>query len=207
MHATGNACELVERVMHTRNDRKHPALRHGAYSAIAVLPGENRAEFEKLRRDLIEELTPSGASEDAIVMDITRLRWRKQNLATLRISERAQNRRKAVVNENLSPASDDFLSLALASVFLEREKASRLAAEREIEEAQEELGELYELTEIGEAATFDGLKKELDILERLDAAINRCWKQLLLVRGVKSLTAAPSSTSPKRLTGPQKPRN
>ena len=40
--------------MHTRNDRKHPALKHGAYSAIAVLPGENRAEFEKLRRDLIE---------------------------------------------------------------------------------------------------------------------------------------------------------
>ena len=107
-------------------------------------------------------------------MDITRLRWRKQNLATLRISERAQNRRKAVVMRNLSPASDDFLSLALASVFLEREKASRLAAEREIEEAQEELGELYELTEIGEAATFDGLTKELDILERLDAAINRC---------------------------------
>ena len=102
MHATGNACELVERVMHTRNDRKHPALRHGAYSAIAVLPGENRAEFEKLRRDLIEEHTPSGASEDAIVMDITRLRWRKQNLATLRISERAQNRRKAVVSMRIS---------------------------------------------------------------------------------------------------------
>ena len=82
--------------MHTRSDRRHPALRHGAYSAIAVLPGENRAEFEKLRRDLIAELTPSGASEDAIVTDITRLLWRKQNLATLRIAEHARARRNAV---------------------------------------------------------------------------------------------------------------
>ena len=50
--------------MRTRNDRKHPALKHGAYSAIAVLPGESRAEFEKLRRDLVAEFTPSGALED-----------------------------------------------------------------------------------------------------------------------------------------------
>ena len=73
-----------------------------------------------------------------------------------------------------------------------------------IEKAQEELGGLYELTEIGEAATFDGLTKELEIQERLDAAINRCIKQLLMVRGVKSLTVAPPSASPKRLTGPSK---
>ena len=71
-------------------------------------------------------------------------------------------------------------------------------------EAQEELGELYELTEIGEAATFDGLIKELEIQERLDAAINRLLKQLLMVRGVKSMTVAPPTASPKRVTGPSK---
>jgi hypothetical protein len=89
------------------------------------------------------------------------------------------------------------------SVRVKREQGMQLA----IEKAKEELGGLYELTEIGEVATFDGLTKELEIQERLDAAINRCIKQLLMVKGVKSLTAAPSSTSPKRLTGPQKPRN
>ena len=68
------------------------------------------------------------------------------------------------------------------SVRVKREQGMQVA----IEKAKEELGELYELTEIGEAATFDGLTKELEIQERLDAAINRCLKQLLMVRGVKS---------------------
>ena len=86
--------------MRTRNDCKHPALKHGAYSAIAVLPGESRAEFEKLRRDLMAEFTPSGALEDHIVMTIAHLTWRKKNLATLRISELAQDRREAIVNEH-----------------------------------------------------------------------------------------------------------
>ena len=189
--------------MPVRVDRSHPALKHGAYSATTLLPGESRAEFEKLHRDLMAELTPSGVLEDDIVTTIAHLVWRKKNLPTLRISECAQNRRKAIVNENPPPPSDyDALLLALDSVqreFLERVEASRLAAEREDQEAG-----IYELTQLGEAATFDGLIRELEIQERLDAAINRCLKQLLMVRGVKSITGPPSSTSPKRLTGPSK---
>ena len=189
--------------MPVRVDRSHPALKHGAYSATTLLPGESRAEFEKLHRDLMAELTPSGVLEDDIVTTIAHLVWRKKNLPTLRISECAQNRRKAIVNENPPPPSDDdALLLALDSVrreFLERVEASRLAAEREDQEAG-----ICELTQLGEAATFDGLIRELEIQERLDAAINRCLKQLLMVRGVKSITAPPSSTSPKRLTGPSK---
>ena len=71
-------------------NRNHPALKHGAYSATAVLPGESRAAFEKLHRDLIDELNPSGVLEDEIIADMARLVWRKQNLGTLRIAERAQ---------------------------------------------------------------------------------------------------------------------
>jgi hypothetical protein len=57
----------------------------------------------------------------------------------------------------------------------------------------------------GEATTFDGLIKELDILERLDAAMSRCFKQLLLVRGIKSISESHLPTSrPKQITGPSK---
>ena len=43
---------------------KNPgALRHGGYSANAVLGGEDRAEFEELHRDLISEFSPDGALE------------------------------------------------------------------------------------------------------------------------------------------------
>ena len=82
----------------------------------------------------------------------------------------------------------------------EDEREIKRAAESEV---QEELGEFYEFVEIGSGATFDGLTYELVIQERLDAAINRCLKQLLMVRGVKSIAAAPPSAA-KRITDPSK---
>lgn len=182
-----------------RVNRIPPALKHGAYSATSVLPGESRAAFEKLHRDLIAELTPSGAFEEDIVSDITRLVWRKQNLATLRISELAQKLwaeapeigEKSVANKNF------FRQVSQENMEIIAEKTRAHAR------VLEKLGDTYELVEI-DAATFDGLKKELDIKERLDAAIARRLKQLLLVRGVKSISAAPPSASPKHVPRPSK---
>ena len=50
-----------------RVKRIPPALKHGAYSATTLLPGEDPAEFEKLHQELIAELKPSGALEDDAV--------------------------------------------------------------------------------------------------------------------------------------------
>jgi hypothetical protein len=60
------------------------------------------------------------------------------------------------------------------------------------------------LIDIGEPATVDGLMKELDIKERLDGLISKCLKQLLMVRGVKSLSAASSSVPTPQISGPRK---
>jgi hypothetical protein len=73
----------------------------------------------------------------------------------------------------------------------EEEKARRDADEQ----ARQELGEIHQLIDIGKPATIEGLMKELDVRERLDGMINRCLKQLLLVRGIKSLPSEASSTS------------
>ncbi|MGB8047242.1 MAG: hypothetical protein WCF53_04985, partial [Pseudolabrys sp.] len=72
--------------------RVHSVVKHGAYSATAVLPGESQAEFEELHRELISELCPSGAIEDDAVANIARLLWRKKNLRTLSTAEPAQER-------------------------------------------------------------------------------------------------------------------
>ena len=76
--------------MKTRAKKIPPALKHGAYTTIDVLPGEDPAKFAKLHRDLIVEYAPNGATEDDIVASITRLIWRKQNLATLRMPKHAE---------------------------------------------------------------------------------------------------------------------
>ena len=63
------------------------ALKHGGYSGLTLLPGEDRFAFEKLRRELFAELKPQGRLEQEIVTDIARLIWRKQNLGSYELTQ------------------------------------------------------------------------------------------------------------------------
>ena len=81
--------------MRNRVHKIHPALKHGAYSATGLLPGESRAAFEKLHRDLIGDLSPNGVLEEDTVASIAGLVWRKQNLATIRREEGLEERDEA----------------------------------------------------------------------------------------------------------------
>jgi hypothetical protein len=40
-----------------------PALKHGLYSGMALLPLEDEAEYEKHRRAVFDEYKPNGPSE------------------------------------------------------------------------------------------------------------------------------------------------
>jgi hypothetical protein len=188
--------EAVGRVMSKLKER-HPALKHGAYSAMALLPGENPAEFRKLHERLIAELVPGGALEEDIVATIARLMWRKQNLATFRLAKHAQNRWSAIKSEKLP---DDFSTLSVWEDPAESETLIRGAED----EARNELGENYKLVEVGEIATFDCLMKDLEVEERLDAMIDKCLKRLLFVRGLKSLSGRSASAPQQRIAGPAK---
>jgi hypothetical protein len=186
--------------MLTGFNKVHPALKHAGYSATTLLPGEDPAAFEKLHQVLIAEFTPNGALEEDIVADIARLTWRKQNLATFRIAQLAQKRHHEINAEKvptLDFCADDEDYLALQEARREGYRAAK-------EQAQQELGDTYELIDIGEPATIKGLMDELDIKERLDSLISKCLKQLLMVRGVKSLSAAPSSVPMPQISGPRK---
>jgi hypothetical protein len=179
--------------------RSHPALKHGGYSATAVLPGESAVEFEKLHERLIAEYAPNGAHEENIVATIARLIWRKHNQPTFRIAERARSRVRQLINEKV-PQN---VSLASALGLLDEvDPAARKEATRAAEEqARKEFGIAYELVEIGETATIEGLLKELDVEERLEKMIDKCLKRLFVVRGLKSITAATSS-APLKLPAP-----
>jgi hypothetical protein len=155
------------------------------YSATSVLPGESAAAFAKLHQDLIAEFTPDGAFEDETVAVMAHLLWRKKNLATFRLAELAQQRmteiRAAMVPAMGLPRSDGSVeSVEFETTLIEQWQAAE-------SQARNELGELYGLVEIGEAATLDGLLRALQVEERLDALIDRCIKRLLLVRGLKSI--------------------
>jgi hypothetical protein len=176
-------------------DKIHPALKHAGYSATSLLPGEDAAEFEELYRALIAEFTPVGPLEANIVADIARLTWRKQNLATIRIAEQAKVRDREINDEKLSP-----IKHATNRYLVQQEKELRQGRRAAEEQARQELGDIYQLLDIG--ATMDGLTKELDIKERLDGLISKKLKQLLMVRGVKSLSRASSSVSTPQILAP-----
>jgi hypothetical protein len=175
----------------------HPALKHGGYASTALLPGESAADFKKLHQDLIAEFPPEGALEDDFVASMARLLWRKQNHPTFRIAERARRRRQQLINEKLPRDEAPLLEFVKQVDPAVREEATRAAEDQ----VRKEFGDRYELVEIGETATVDALMKDLAVLDRLDSLIDRCLKRLLFVRGLKSISASPSSAPPKRLQG------
>jgi hypothetical protein len=168
--------------MGVHNNRWRNALKHGGFSATRILPGESAAEFEKLHQALIAEFRPNGALEEDTVASMAHLLWRKKNLVTFRMAQRAQQR-VIEIQEEMIGQSDPIPALPGAvdpSSIAESERAAEA-------KARKELRDLYRLVEMGEEATVACLLSDLAVHERLDAMIDKCLKRLLLIRGIKSI--------------------
>ena len=59
------------------------ALKHGVFAATAIIPGEDRQEFEHLHTSLIQEWQPDGPTEEDAVLDIAKSLWRKRRVQKL----------------------------------------------------------------------------------------------------------------------------
>lgn len=178
--------------MSKKNSGIHPALKHGVYSATALLPGEDPGDFEKLRNKLIAEFAAAGPLEQDIIATMARLIWRKQNLSTYRLAKLVKRRIGSIRYELVPQINYDIPSLNPDTRDPEKVKAAEKAAD---EQARKELGALYELAELGDVATIDYLQDELSLIDRLDGMIDRCIKRLLLVGGLKSISPSASTAA------------
>jgi hypothetical protein len=192
-----------------RTKKLHPALKHGGYSALGLLPGESRAEFEKLHRALISEFAPAGALEDDIVAEMAGFLWRKQNLATIQIAKEAQEcyrmiRRVKGADQTVVPipGARRFEPEMFVGYKDRDPKELKAAEQAAVEQARKDLGWTYEFVEIGEVATTHRIMEDTAIRERLDAMIEKCVKRLLLVRGVKSMSLASPAAQPTLIPAP-----
>jgi hypothetical protein len=183
----------------SRKEKIHPSLKHGVYSTLTLLPGENPDDFEKLYKKVKADLSPSGPLEEDIVAQISRLLWRKQNLAIFSIADRARDRYSIIRGEQIQRLTLNIFDSDKRLVQqVDNSDPPETAAEREAREAidakaRRTLGETYELVKIGKIATVGQLLSDLGVEERLDATIERCIKRLLFLRGLKSISAMPSS--------------
>ena len=175
--------------MPTKRKQLPPALKHGAYSEAALLPGEDPAEFKALHKGLIADLRPNGRMEEETVLSIARLTWRRQNLARFEAGQLSQyvfETLKSVVAEE----SDDirkFDKEIMAAFDKLTETSNR---------AREGTRDAVELVEGWKVAVLSRLLKELGVEERLDVMIDRLLKRLLFVRGLKSITSSEVIASP-----------
>jgi hypothetical protein len=157
-----------------------PALKHGAYSKVTLLPGEDRAAFEELHRGLVAEFAPHGRMEEETVATIAHVMWRRRNLAMLEIGPLFD-----LVAEGLGAAAEEShkhensYKLSVLDKMYRHAQRDHEAAERDRKGAA--------------AVKFLDLRmKQLEVEERLDAMIDRQIKRLLFVRGLKSIP--PSTT-------------
>jgi hypothetical protein len=169
--------------MSVANNRRRNAVKHAGFSATTVLPGEDAAEFEKLHQALVSEFRPTGALEQETVESLAHLLWRKKNLVTFRMAQRAQQRVIEIQEEMIQQS--DLIPALPGAVDPSSTAESERAAEAK---ARKELRDLYPLVEMGEEATVACLLNDLATQERLDAMIDKCLKRLLLIRGIKSVS-------------------
>jgi hypothetical protein len=169
------------------NKRDH-ALDQQDYSTIGLLPGESPVAFEELRKNLMIEFTPDGPLEADHVSTLARLLWRKQNLSTFRRAVWAREQRNRMIREETARRNiKDPMSLILQEAVMAREAydaACQEATRAADEEARNELGKDFELIQ-DDLVTSGRLMAELDVEERLDAAIDQCLKRLRALKNLK----------------------
>jgi hypothetical protein len=64
----------------SQSPRALNAWKHGGYSNLGVLPGEDPKEFDDFHQALIEEWEPSGSTECDTVLSLAKSMWRKGRL-------------------------------------------------------------------------------------------------------------------------------
>jgi hypothetical protein len=143
----------------------------------------------------IAELAPHGALEHDIVANLSRLIWRKQNLATLRIAELARSQTKELFDELMvsiktKTRPPSHAETANSLVYREMRDMFRAKIQNEFGSAA------FDLVEMKLVATFDSLTRELDIEERFGTMIDKCLKRLLFLKGIKSIAIASSAVRP-----------
>jgi hypothetical protein len=71
---------LINSTIRSAKYKRPNALKHGVYATPALIPGENRKEFEELLAELLDEYKPSGPSLRHAVHCLADSMWRLRRL-------------------------------------------------------------------------------------------------------------------------------
>jgi hypothetical protein len=68
-------------------NKRSNAQKHGAFSKITILPGEDPEELEALLADVNGEYQPEGATEEHIVLNLAQAIWQRRRLDKFAVAQ------------------------------------------------------------------------------------------------------------------------
>src|SRR5262245_23199499 len=181
----------------TAKAKKLNAIKHGAFSQMTLLPGEDPEEFEALHAALRDEWNPEGPTQEDKVFNIAQNMWRKHRSgrfcrAMAEFGKELHPRHEGVL---LDFIKDVKAGKPISELKLPREVRDRLnkfyprekydserawldtlvsgVADVEIEGAEHVHRELTKERVINHFTDADVIAKELALEERIDAKIDR----------------------------------
>ena len=198
------------------------AVKHGAFSSVAILPGEDPDEYHALVEAFCNEWNPEGATEIDAIYTLTNCVWRKRRIRKF-IAERVELRSLdpdhpafdpdlalGIINEALqmgpkylekiieeNPALQIYLAKKYPEHLRDLVEPAKLVKEFENhikEQLKRRASEAREVRELRRADVVgeDLFKQELAMEERLDAMIDRAIKRLMQAKAMKQMLASPS---------------
>jgi hypothetical protein len=158
------------------------AMKHGLTGKQMILPGEDPAEFDAFRSDLITDLAPEGALEEIlaekIVADVWRLRripqlesafyWREERQKTLSAAS------GKISSCETNPMKEAMESFYQSEVLADRREAHQAAVAKWQELRAEPVPPLVPLTSI-----LEKLLSTMSNLERYETTLSRSWLRTL----------------------------
>ncbi|MFO1036167.1 MAG: hypothetical protein U1E45_04915 [Geminicoccaceae bacterium] len=150
------------------------ALRHGLLSRSAVLPWEDRTEYDQMLAALVSEHEPQGPTEEHLVEEIAGIFWRKRRLRTAEAASHQEALRAAL--EPFRDSAKAALShLDVDHRHIDAGRAIRLTedeAEDELTDLNTEEAQIHQATAILSAA---GTKRYQRALAALPEAARDWW--------------------------------
>ena len=171
------------------------ALKHGAYSELVILPGEDPAAFEALKRSLFDEYKPSGPSEQSTMTSIAKTLWQLQRLGLYEHVQYLRARGGSQSSGNWKNSMNEALrKFKISQGLIDPNDSSSDAPtvpEQPKEKSNDEL-----LLELGNLATLDHLNKELEVEMKLMVKLDRLFKRFFQIRAMKPLIGLGDPAAP-----------
>ena len=167
------------------------ALKHGAYSELVMLPGEDPAAFEALKQSLFDEYKPSGPSEESTMTSIAKTLWQLQRLGVYEHVQYLKARGNRQGKDGPNEAIKKFMAARGLTFSSRSPSEAPTVPEPPKEKSNDEL-----LLELGNFVTLDHLDKELEVEMKLLAKLDRLLKRYFQIRAMKPLIGSGAPAAP-----------